>query len=146
MVGLSSNTGYETPANTQDVYLGLPYLYFGFLPKHIANTTTTWGLNVNAVEIPTANLLGFTGNYIALIPGFSESSWFDFVGTQTYEMCTSIFSTNVRPVLSARVMPDSYFMFIEVIWQGTNETACGIISNCAAMNDLNIRSAAIGFK
>ena len=42
---ISSNSGFANPVNAQSQYIGLPYLYLGFLPQSVAQKGKLWVSN-----------------------------------------------------------------------------------------------------
>ena len=113
-VGLSENSGYKNPMNTP--YLGLPFLFFGFLPLVNASIVSAQGLEVNGVRVTFTNRGPNPNSQITLFPDFSESApWIHSMDGAT--ICGRIFSS-VLLNPSGRVMPPEYFMFAETHWGG----------------------------
>jgi len=142
MLGLSQHNGYRETANEPVFRLSTPYLYFGFLPDVITlNTTVTqWGLNTNGNERIYPKFPGGK-NYFALFPGFQEGVHWDS-GTMSYTLCQQIFQSSAMPTPSGRLLPEDYFMALEVQWQ----QYCLASSNSENLNNLGVSNAAIGFR
>ena len=137
MIGLNHNTNYNDPQNKAS--LSIPYLYFGFLPKNIANRANAQqGMTVNFFANTYNNCDGNPNNYIALFPNFNEIIPTNYASHATFPFCNTLFAKHqINP--SRRVMPGGYFMFAELHFGG-----CGCYSQIGRIPD--VLSAAIGFK
>ena len=69
-LGLNQNVGYNSPVNVGS--LGLPYLYFGFLPVANSAVPSVQGLVMNGLNGTFSNQLGIPNSYISL---FSKFPW-----------------------------------------------------------------------
>jgi len=144
-LGLSKHEGYRigSVSETTD-HLGLPYLYFGFLPDNMADNVSvpTYGLSVNNVDLSVATRSG-SYNYIALLPGFLEAGFTYY--ESTYAWCPLILTTHQLTIPSSRAMPDEYFMGLDIIITGSPHL-CLTTSNSPNMIAQSVRNAAIGFR
>lgn len=141
-LGVSHTTGFYPTYNEVPNRLGRPFLYFGFLSHEQTNNDSIplWGVQVNDVNRAYAKVAGLR-NYFALFAGFGEASAL-FTGNTTYDHCNAILSTDQKNPPSGRVIPEEYFMFLEVIFQNT----CHMTTNSQNLRWLSITNAAIGFR
>ena len=136
-IGLNNNSNFPDPVN-KAVIPG-PYLFFGFLPRNIANQKgSVQGMNVSNVANTFTNCDGNPNSHIALFPNFKEITPSAYLSGVSWPFCDAIFSGHqLNP--SRRVMPDEYFMFGELHFGG-----CG----CFSYPDRHpgVLSTAIGFR
>jgi len=136
-IGLNENTGYGNPLNAP--ILGAPYLYFGFLPIANAANNNIQGLKANGVSVTFSNCDKTANSQITLFANFKERAPSTYAYSTVWPMTAQLFG-KALPVPSARVMPDSYFMFTELWWGG-----CGMYTQTDGRLAC-ILSTAIGFR
>ena len=138
-LGLNENTGYRDTFNS--ALLGLPYLYFGFLPVANATNNNDQGLNANGVNVTFINGDQNPNSQITLFVNFKERAPSMYLFSTVWPMTAALFG-NALPNPSVRVMPDTFFMFTEMHWGGGGmytQTDGRLTAQC-------ILSTAIGFR
>jgi hypothetical protein len=149
-VGLSNNAGYKTPVNNDagyntpgnNVILGVPYLYFGFLPIRNASNNNVQGLLSNGISVNFTNGDKTPYSYFALFPNFAELQPTKYSLTIHWPFCDKLFDTTLLQNPSTRVMPPDFFMFLETHWGGGgcySQTDSRLAKKC-------ILGASIGFR
>ena len=137
-LGLNQNVGYNTPVNVGS--LGLPYLYFGFLPVANSAVPSVQGLAMNGLDGTFNNQLGIPNSYISLFPNFLEIDPSTSNSSLTLPLCNLIFTSHKRNP-SGRVMPGEYFMFAEINFGGD-----GCYTSTNRMDSIGVLSTTIGFR
>ena len=137
--------GYKMGAtNSASTHLGLPYLYFGYLPNATTSASYTRGFLVNGNTRVTFNVasLGDHYNYMALYTGFNAYQYSNLATTDS-AFITTLFSST-RNYLTGRVMPEDFFMYFE-IWFDNLPPAAAMTSG-PALNRLCVHTVAMGFR
>ena len=158
MVGLNDHTGYTQPSNAAPAKLGLPFLYYGFLPSAAADHE---GLSVNGHDVRGGCDGGpDAGSYLTQYANYQETDLDDdddgdagknWKGFKLAKIANKMWRTallkwtvcsNVRfqRVPSGRRMPDKYFMQTE-----------GLVGKCRCrgfsdQDDIAVTNTAIGFR
>ena len=114
-LGLNENGGYNSPVNGP--ILGSPYLYFGFLPIVNASNNNVQGLKANGASVTFINGDQNPNSQITLFVNFKERAPSMYLFSTVWPMTAALFG-NALPNPSARVMPDTFFMFTEMHWGG----------------------------
>jgi len=138
-LGLSENVGYNSPVNA--AIIGTPYLYHGFIPVANAANNNVQGLKANGASVTFTNGDKNPNSHITLYPNFKEIAPSTYSYSTVWPMVGQLFG-KALPNPSARVMPDTYFMFTEMHWGGGGmytQTDGRLASQC-------ILSTAIGFR
>jgi len=142
-VGLSTNTGYNTPLNADSTYLGTPYLYFGFLPITSASSRRiSQGLQVNGNQISFTNCDGNPNNYFALFPNFQERTPTSYLLNNPFALFDTNLLNSFQLNPSTRVLPEQYFLFLESHFGGCgwySQIDSRLLSKC-------VLGASIGFR
>ena len=135
---LGLNVGYISPVNVGS--LGLPYLYFGFLPVANSAVPSVQGLTINGLNGTFNNQLGIPNSYISLFPNFLEIDPRTSYSSVTLPLCNLIFTSHKRNP-SGRVMPGEYFMSAEINFGGD-----GCYTSTNRMDNIGVLSTTIGFR
>lgn len=133
-LAISNSIAYSSPVN--NVIIGDPFLYFGFLPNSYSTTKQVQGLQVNGFRAAYNHCNDVAASHIALFPNFKEIA----PGTSYYpDLVYTYLMSNLRLNPSGRVMPNDFFMFAEIHFGG-----CGCYVQTNQMP--NVLGFAIGFR
>lgn len=135
-LGINSHNSFSNIAN--EVFIGVPYSFFGFTPDSISAANSILGLQVNSVRATYQHCTSVYASHFALFPNFNERD----PGTGFYPdgVFPTIYS-NMRQNPSGRVIPSDFFMFGEIHFGG-----CGCYIQTNQMRNIGILSMAIGFR
>jgi hypothetical protein len=138
-ISLHNHAGYTRPANVAT--LGNEYLYLGFIPAKKARAKTFQGIKVNSRQLKFKNCDANPNSYIALFPNQKERNPTKYAFGGKWNMFRNLVAS-MRQNPSSRVMPEEYFMFLEM-----HQGGCGIYTQTDKRYSIGgIISAAIGFR
>ena len=135
-VALNHNNGYTTPLNRNN--LGLPYLFFGFLPVGSARNRNVQGIQVNGANIEFRNCDSNPNSYISLFSNPRGSAPSNNGRSTTYSFCDQIFG---RMTAISGSVPVGYFQFAELHFGG-----CGCYSSTERLQRIGVHSVTIGIR
>jgi hypothetical protein len=138
-ISLHNNVGYTEPVNVGK--LGNEFLYFGFIPASKARAKTVQGIKTNGKELTFTNCDSNPNSYIALFPNHKERMASSYSFDIKWDMFLNLVAS-MRQNPSSRVMPEDFFMFLEMHHGG-----CGIYTQTDTRYSIGgVISAAIGFR
>lgn len=98
-------------------------------------------MQINGVSLTYNSCNNHANNYFALFPNFKEVAPSTYFRTNTYALVRNLV-TNLTPVSSRRVMPEEFFVFMEMHFG-----SCGAYSQTDGRSDWpTVLSATIGFR